>query len=370
MPIRYLQLPRLSRNRSRLPQVAVMILNYNGLKWLPRCLSSLLNTKYPNCETYLIDNGSSDGSAEYVRQKYPSVKVIRNSRNLGFAEAYNRAISRTEAEYVVLLNNDTEVLNPKWLNVLVKTATEESNVAAVATKMVSMENHRLLDSVGSMGIPYWRGFVDIGKGEPDADHYSNGFEPFAFCGGAALIRRSAFTDAGKFDGKFFLYAEDPDLSWRLRLLGWKIPYAPDAKVAHALGESTGGKELTPLRLYFSHRNLLRSIIKNCGSSLQWALRNYFLFTFIIIWGFLLYEPRNAIVVLKGIVWNMRNFRSSYATRLFVQSRRKVGEQEVLRRLFPSLKRKQPEEHASLRRILNVLFEYSNRAKFQAATHAT
>ena len=114
----------------------------------------MVRTRYPNYEIYLIDNGSGDGSVEYVHEKYPSVKIIQNSRNLGFAEAYNRAISQIEADYVVLLNNDTEVLDPKWLSYLVSVANGDRQVAAVACKMVSMEDHRLLESVGGMGIPY------------------------------------------------------------------------------------------------------------------------------------------------------------------------------------------------------------------------
>ena len=329
-------------------------------------MSSVLDTKYPNYEVYLIDNGSIDRSVEYVQQKYPFVKIIQNSKNLGFAEAYNRAIDQIEAEYVVLLNNDTEVLNPRWLSSFVRIANEGPKVAAVATKMVSMEDHRLLESVGGMGIPYWRGFVDIGREEPDADQYPDDFEPFAFCGGAALIRKSAFIDAGRFDGEMFLYLEDPDLSWRLRLLGWKVRYAPGAEIAHHVGGTTGGREVTPLRLYYCHRNLLRAIIKNCGSSLAWALRNYFLYSFLIMSGFLIYEPRKAIVVLRAIAWNVRNLKTAYAYRLRVQSRRKVSEREILRRMYPRIARKQPAEYASLRRILNILLEYGDRRRFQAS----
>jgi hypothetical protein len=292
------------------------------------------------------------------------VKIIQNSSNLGFAEAYNRAISQIAAEYVVLLNNDTEVLNPRWLDHLVRVAKEDPKAAAVATKMLSLENQKL-DSVGGMGIPYWRGFIDIGAGELDGDQYRDGFEPFSFCGGASLIRTSAFVDAGRFDREMFLYVEDSDLSWRFRLLGWKIAYAPDARLAHYSGGTTGGREVTPLRLYYCHRNLLRSIVKNCGSSLAWALKNYLLFSLLMIAGFLIYEPRKAIIVLKAIAWNIRNLRTTYAHRLRVQSRRKVSEQEVLRRMYPLLTRKQPAKHASLRRILNILFEYSDRRKFQA-----
>ncbi len=348
------------------PRVAVMILNYNGLRWLDTCLRSVLKSTYPSYDVYLIDNGSTDRSLEFVRRAFPSVRVIAHEFNLGFPEAYNRAISQVACEYVVLLNNDTQVLNEDWLEHLVSVADGDNAVAAVACKMVSMRDHRILDSVGGMGIPFWRGFVDIGKEEPDANQYPDDFEPFAFCGGAALIRKSAFIDAGKFDGEMFLYFEDPDLSWRLRLLRWKVRYASNAKIAHYFAGTTGGREVTPLRLYYCQRNLLRAIIKNCGSSLAWALRNYLLFSFLIMSGFFIYEPRKAIIVLRAIAWNMRNLRTAYAHRLRVQSRRKMSEQEILRRMYPRIARKQPAEHASLRRIFEVLFEYGDRHRFQAA----
>jgi GT2 family glycosyltransferase len=359
-------MPRPSGRHSRAPEVAVMVLNYNGVRWLNTCVTSVLKSTYPNYRVYLIDNGSTDGSVEFVRRAFPTVQVINFGTNLGFAEAYNRAISQVDCEYAVLLNNDTQVLSQDWLERLVNVADREEAVGAVACKIVSMQDHRKLDSVGGMGIPYWRGFVDIGKDELDEGQYSESFEPFAFCGGAALIRRSAFTDSGQFDERFFLYSEDPDLSWRLRLLGWKVRYASRATVAHYLGGTTGGGDVTPLRLYYCHRNLLRAIIKNCGASLRWALRNYLLFSILITLGFLICEPKKATLVLKGIAWNIRNLRSTYASRLSIQNRREVSEQELLRQTYPLVTRKRPAEHGGLRHTLDILFEFSNRRKFQAA----
>jgi GT2 family glycosyltransferase len=168
----------------------------------------------------------------------------------------------------------------------------------------------------------------------------------------------------------FLYLEDPDLSWRFRLLGWRVAYASGAKVAHYLGGSTGGREVTPARLYYCQRNLLRSIVKNCGSSLAWALRNYFLFSLLMVSGLLIYDQQRAVVVLKAFVWNIRNLRTTYASRVLVQRRRKVDDREILLRMFPGLPRKQPAEYSGFRRILNLLFEFSNRGLYQTRTKAT
>lgn len=338
--------------------VAIMVINYNGLGWLPRCLSSVHSTEYPNFEVYLIDNASVDDSVKYVHENYPSVKIIRNPRNLGFAKAYNRAIENTDAELVVLLNNDTEVLNPLWLEKLVAAANHRPEVGAVACKMVSTDDPGLLESVGTMGVRFWRGFADVGRGERDVGQYSASFEPFGFCGGAALVRREAFVRAGEFDEKFFVYTEDVDLSWRLRLLGWKIGYCPEATVAHARGASAGGATLTATGIYYGLRNALRAILKNCGSSLGWALRNFTLFGTFAFFGFAAFEPRAAQAPLRAAIWNLRHLGDTLQQRYLVQRSRKTGENEILRVMYPAVQRYEDGYmgHSSVRNLLARLFD--------------
>ena len=346
-----------------------MILNYNGLRWLHNCLASVIKTDFQNYEIYLIDNGSVDGSVDYVREIFPSVTIIRHKKNLGFAEGYNRALENVGAHYAVLLNNDVEVLSPDWLKVLVRVAERRAETAAVACKMVSMEDRSRLDSVGGMGIPFWRGFVDIGKEEPDRRQYdSEDFEPFAFCGGAALVKKTAFVRAGGFDGRFFLYVEDAELSWRLRLLGYRVGYAPEPKVAHYFSGTRGRKTIDPLKLYYCQRNLLRGIVKNCGSSLGWALRNYLLFSLLMTMGFSVFEPRKTVAVVKAIAWNVLNLKDTYRWRARIQALRRSTDAEILARMFPSIGRYQPAENVTLRRLLNNLFEYSQRRKLQCSTY--
>lgn len=333
-------------------RVAVMVLNYNGLRWLPNCLSSIANTDYPNLDIYLVDNGSTDESVDYVQKRFPGVKIIRYGRNLGYAEGYDRAIEKVEADYVLLMNTDTQVLNTSWVKCLVDAATADSRIAAVASKLVSMEDHSRLDSVGGMGIPFWRGFVDIGRKELDQRQYDSGsFEPFSFCGAAALIRRNIFVKVGGFDGRFFLFSEEPELCWRLRLLGYCVAFAPEAKVAHYFSGTFGDKTVNTRRLYYCHRHLLTAILKNCGSSLPWALNSYFLLSLIAAAGFLIYEPRKAIVVARAILWNLLNFRYTYAWRLRVQASRVTSEEEILSSMYLPIKKCEPSEHVYLRRIL-------------------
>ena len=154
--------------------------------------------------------------------------------------------------------------------------------------------------------------------------------------------------------------EDADLSWRLRLLGYRVGFAPDAKVAHYFSGSTKTRDIDAQKLYFCHRNLLRAILKNCGSSLGWALRNYLLFTLMIAAGFSILEPKKAIATAKAILWNLANLKDTWTWRLRIQANRSVGEAEVLKSMYPNIRRYQPAERPQARRILNILFECSQR----------
>jgi hypothetical protein len=316
-------------------------------------LTSVRKTRYSNYTVELIDCGSVDESVAFVRKHFRSVRIIQ-CRNLGFGEAYNEAIRSIQAKYIAVLNNDTEVLNPDWLMGLVAKIDDNHRLAAVACKMVEMSDPKILDSVGVMGIPFWRGFVDIGKSEPDIGQFGPSFEPFAFCGGAALIRKSAFMETGGFDSSLFLYVEDVELSWRLRLLGWRVGFCPEAIVAH-FGGGTVGSELTPFKLYHSHKNLLRTIIKNCGSSLRRAICSYLVFSTLLVAGFVVLEPSKAIAVLKAIAWNLRELRATLRLRGSIQCKRVTGESEILRLMYPPLKRFQPPDHARVRTILDTIF---------------
>jgi len=344
---------------ARHPLVALMILNFNGVEWLKICLPSVEKSTYQNLDIYVIDNGSIDGSSEFVQSSYPRITLVRFSENLGFAEAYNRAIKHVQADYVLFLNNDTLVLNPKWIEALVDRAEGSSSIAAVGCKLVTMGDHQTLDSVGGMGIKYWRGFVDIGKYEIDGGQYDHPpVIPFSACGAAMLVRRAAFESVGGFDSTLYAYLEDVDLCWRLRLLGYEIVYEPLAKIAHYFSGTSGRKGIDAGKLYLSHRNLLRAIIKNCQSSLWWALRNYFVFSFLLVAGYFVLEPQKAIAIAKAIVWNLSSLKDTYSQRLSFQARIHKDEMGVVNSMYPGFGRYQPSEHTGFRRVLDILFEYS------------
>ncbi len=324
-------------NTNRLaPKVAILVINYNGEKWLEVCFRSLAQTSYPNAEFYLVDNASSDGSVELVQKRFPNVKVIRHDKNYGFAEGYNRAVEMINADYVLLLNNDTQIVNPHWVSEMVNTIEKDNNITAIACKMLSMENPTLIDCIGG-GCYWWTRGFPIGSGEEDHGQYDNPvIEPFCFCGGAALIRRKAFREVGGFDSTMFPIYEDFDLSWRLRLRGYRIVYVPGAIVLHYLSGTFGSRNLS--KVYGGPKHFLRSMLKNYSTkSLLKALPNYFMYTIVIrVLGYLLWfrTPRMAWATLKALLWNMANLPDTLRQRRKNQSTRVISDEKIIEVMGP------------------------------------
>lgn len=244
--------------RRSAPSVTVIVLNHNGQRHLKVCLPSLEALDYPHATSMVADNGSSDGSAEYVRQHHPAVRVLEMGANLGFSRAYNRAVREAESDYVVLLNNDTKVAST-WLTELVD-AAERHGVAAAASTILDWDGSRI-DFVG--GLPTAIGHSwQIDYGEPAGKEYPERRLLFG-CGGSVLIRRDAYLEAGGFDEDFFAYFEDVDLGWRMNLLGHPTVLAPRAVTYHRL-HGTWGAWSHALRLRLYERNALAMICKNYG----------------------------------------------------------------------------------------------------------
>ncbi len=242
--------------------VAVLVINYNGKKYLDSCLKSLQSQTYKDFEVYLIDNGSSDGSVEYVRRNFPEVKIIKFDTNLGFAKAYNIAVNMVETKYVVFLNNDT-IVDKEWLKNLYDEIVKDENIFAVGSKILLMDDKNRLHNAGSKIAP-WGGGYDIGFLDYDRKCYNVKREVGAVCGASMIVRRDLFQKIGGFDDSFFAYFEDVDLCWRAWIYGYKVIYNPKSIVYHKLG-GTWGRFENPRKIYFSTRNRLFTLIKNFKS---------------------------------------------------------------------------------------------------------
>ncbi len=307
---------------------AVVIVNWNGKKLLPVCLSSLLEQTYGGFKIILVDNGSVDGSVKYVKQNFPEVQVVELSENTGFAQGNNIGISVAlqdkNIENVVLLNNDTRV-ECDFLEKLVGVVDDElllnKKIGALAPKMFLWqkgdanftsevdERNKLIDAVGAKVGLDGRGY-NIRHGEIDRGQYDKKQEVFGFCGGAVLLRRDALEDVvvsqkskvksqklkfrsekyaqrtmrlkiedtdneeaieyqGYFDENFFAYYEDADLSWRMRLRGWGVVTVPEAVVWHLHSATADTVKSKTFKAYYLNRNRFFMMLKNFPSKLLW-----------------------------------------------------------------------------------------------------
>lgn len=241
-----------------MPLVSVIILTWNGRRFLDDCLGSLATQTLREFEVVLVDNGSNDGSAAYVRAAYPWVRLVELSENVGFAEGNNRGLEMAEGEFIVTLNNDTKA-GPRLLEELLQPALQDSGVGMIAAKMLNFFETGRIDSVGVKAAVNGMGY-NIGVGELDSGQYDAPAEVFGPCAGAALYRRTMLDEVGFFDSDFFAYYEDLDLAWRCRLAGWRCVTAPRAEVLH-VHSATSGK-MSPFTLYHVQRNKWFTIVKN------------------------------------------------------------------------------------------------------------
>jgi GT2 family glycosyltransferase len=241
-----------------MPQVSVLIVNWNGAQLLARCLPSVMAQTWTDAEVVVWDNGSTDGSAAWVEAHYPAVRVLRGDRNLGFAGGNNAAIRATQSSYVATLNNDAEP-DPTWLSSLMGAIESVPDVGMCASKMVRAEDPSIMDACGievdRAGIAWNRC-----NGEPEGREETAPYEVFGPCAGAALYRREMLDQVGAFDEDYFAYYEDVDLAWRARRAGWRCLYVPQARVTHR--HSSTGREGSPFKGYHIGRNKVWTLIKN------------------------------------------------------------------------------------------------------------
>ena len=245
-------------------RASIIIVNWNGLDLLPTCLDSLLAQTFKEFEIVIVDNGSTDGSAELIRDRYPSVKLIRLSKNMGFAAGNNIGYENSAGEYIVTLNNDTRA-DPKWLEELVAVADAHPHAGMVGCRICSFDDPDIIDSLG-MGIS----LDGMARGRYRLRRFSSlhmqRVEDILLPSAcAALYRRVMINEIGFFDDDFFAYCEDIDLGLRGRWAGWEAILATDAVIYHKYSE-TGGI-FTPFKVYSVERNHYWVAIKNFPMSL-------------------------------------------------------------------------------------------------------
>lgn len=241
-----------------LPDVSLVVLNYNGREHLETCLGTLTKQDYAGgkLEIVLADNGSSDGSVEYVRSNFPGVRAVELEENYGFAGGNNRAAETARSEWLGFVNNDLR-FPQDWLTNLASGLRQRPDAACLSSRIMSWDGSRI-DFVGGGVNAFGHGFqVDHGKARSDHDRARQLLFP---CGGAMLIRRDLFEEMGGWDEDFFALFEDVDLGWRMTLRGHQTWYVPDATVYHRQHATADHMRAHRLQVLYQ-RNALYVIFK-------------------------------------------------------------------------------------------------------------
>jgi hypothetical protein len=241
--------------------ISVVVLNFNGKRYLEKCLSSLATQTHKDFEVIVVDNASSDRSADYLNVRFPWVKIVKNGSNLGFAGGTNSGIRLAQGEYILTLNNDTQA-DMHFLERLSKPMQSDKSVGMCASKMLFPDGR-----INSAGICISRSGAawDRGMSEMDYGQYDRRDDVFGPCAGAALYRKKMLDEIGLFDEDFFLYMEDVDLAFRAKLAGWKCIYVPEAVVHHHHGGTAGfGSDLA---VYYGNRNVIWYAVKDFPTGL-------------------------------------------------------------------------------------------------------
>ncbi|MEM2465501.1 MAG: glycosyltransferase family 2 protein [Candidatus Bathyarchaeia archaeon] len=244
------------------PLVSIIIVNFNGGEMLMLCLKSVFDCKYKNIEVILVDNGSTDGSitlAEELFGERRNFKVVKLHKNIGFAQGNNLGVRYAIGKYIVFLNNDT-VVDPWWLNELVKVMENDETIGAAQSKLLQLNNPKIFDSAGDFMDSYCLSF-SRGHGEEDRGQYDQIEEIFSARGAAMIVRSNALRRIGLFDSLLFGSCEDIDLCWRLRLMGYRILYVPKSVVHHVVGATIKRLDAT-FTTFHQTKNTLIISLKN------------------------------------------------------------------------------------------------------------
>jgi GT2 family glycosyltransferase len=251
-------------------KVAVVILNYNGKKFLEEFLPNVIaNTNAEMAEIVVADNASTDGSVAFMQERFPSIRLIVNDFNGGFATGYNLALKQIEAEYFVLLNSDIEV-TPQWIEPVIELMDSDPNIAACQPKILSYYDKEKFEYAGASGgfidkygYPFCRGRV-FQHLEEDHGQYDDACEVFWATGACMFVRADLYLQHGGLDDSFFAHMEEIDFCWRMKNLGYKIYCCPQSKVYH-IGGGTLPKS-SARKTYLNFRNNLSLLYKNLPSN--------------------------------------------------------------------------------------------------------
>jgi GT2 family glycosyltransferase len=306
--------------------VSIIIPNWNGRHFLGNCLDSLRTQTYQDLEIILVDNGSTDGSVEFVKTFFPEVQILTLRCNKGFAAAANEGIWAAKNELIALLNNDA-IADDHWIEEVVKGIHSSSAIGFCASKILRLPHRRQIDTAGDsytrFGVARKRGW------NGGTDEFLKPELVFGACAGAALYRRSMLEEIEFLDEDFFCLYEDVDLSFRAQLTGFKCLYVPTAIVYHQGGGTTGS--FPHFNFYYGQRNMEWVFLKNMPLSL--LIKYLPLHLGYVLWAFGDHLCRNkGGIFLRSKLDAVKGFGPMLQKRKTVQRKRRVSS-EYLEMIF-------------------------------------
>jgi GT2 family glycosyltransferase len=311
--------------------VSVIIVNYNGFEHLKKCVASLLHSEYPFYEIIIVDNASSDDSVSRIKREFEEYKnkiiILDLPKNLGFAVGNRIGANKAIGEYLLLLNSDTKV-EPSTLSELVNIMDKDLSIGVAQGKILLMDKQDTFDSAGAtmnvLGDSRSRGV-----NEKDIGQYDRMDEVSYTKGAAMIVRREIWNNLDGFDPLFFVYSEESDFCWRVWLSGYRVVFAPSAKVYH-IGAATTTKFRPSYLMFQQYRNQIVTMAKNL------SLKNLIKYTpglvsYNLKWIILHIsrnEPQSVLGNLQGVGWCLFFFNRIWVKRLTVQARRVVSDEDL------------------------------------------
>lgn len=307
--------------------VSVIVVTYNSRPYLDACLSSLQQTLPDHSEIVVLDNASTDGTADYIAEHYPDVKLIANPDNLGFAAGNNLAVSYASGDYFAFINPDTQV-EAGWLEPMLKLFEQDPTIGLITPKILLMQDHERVNTCGNnvhlTGLALCRG---INKSSSDPE-LAEAIPVNAISGAAFMIRRELFLTLGGFDELMFMYMEDTDLSMRARLAGYHSFYTPDSVIYHDYRLRFGTK-----KTFYQERNRYIMLLKLLRWRTLLLMLPTFLFSEAVTWGFIITKDRRNIANKPHAYRSVLDLWGQImSSRREMQARRRISDREMLEEL--------------------------------------
>jgi len=316
------------------PVVSIVIPNFNGKQLLKTCLKSITSQLFADYQVIIVDNGSTDGSVDFLKTHHPDIIIVAFQSNRGFSVAVNAGIKRSSGNYILLLNNDTE-LDPAFLSEIVEAFQSNPKIDFCAPKMLNFYNRTILDGVGD---GFLRGGVNyrIGTLERDVDLFNTPRIVFGACAGAAVYKRDFFDKAGFFDEDFFAYLEDLDINLRAARLGLTCSYVPTARIFH-MGSATTGSSFNLFTIRHTTKNIINVLIKNFTAlELMFSLPRIVIHQ--LVWLLILAKRSQMKAYVQGIYLALISFPKMWAKRkLILTSKKLQRDSRFLRRVYSAEK---------------------------------